>query len=261
MKKLAIAASIAALSLSATSQAHFQLMYTPESMLSSPATVDMKLVFGHPMENGHIMDMEKPEAFSVTFKGKQTDLLPTLKSITWTGPDNTAKAYQTDYKIRRNGDYIFALTPTPYYEKGEDVYIQQITKRFINKSGMPTGWEAPLGLKTEIVPLNKPYQVLAGSTFSGQLLSKGKPIAGAECEIEFLNTDIDSKTNAFGKATHREAPGAAIVAITDPNGVFTFGIPKAGKWGFACLGSGPETEYKGKELSQDAVIWIEAKDI
>jgi len=261
MNKLAIAVGTAALSLSAASQAHFQMIYTPESMLAKPATLDMKLVFGHPMENGHVMDMEKPQEFSVYFKGKKTDLLPTLKPIEWTGPDNKAKAYQANYKVRRNGDYIFTLTPTPYYEKGEDVFIQQITKRFINKSGMPTGWEEPLGLKTEIVPLNKPYQVLAGSTFSGQLLSEGKPVAGAECEVEFLNTDIDSKANAFAKGTRRAAPDAAIVAMTDANGVFTFGIPKAGKWGFACLGSGPDSQYKGKELSQDAVIWIEAKDI
>lgn len=261
MNKIALAVSSAALAFSAASNAHFQLIHTPDSMYDEPTTLDMKLVFGHPMENGHVMDMEKPEAFSVTFKGKQTDLLPKLKPIEWTGPDNTAKAFEVEYKVRRNGDYIFALTPAPYYEKGEDIYIQQITKRFINKSAMPTGWEEPLGLKTEIVPLNKPYQVLAGSTFSGQLLSEGKPVAGAECEIEFINTDIDSKANAFGKETHRDAPEAALVAITDENGVFTFGIPTEGQWGFACLGTGPDKEHKGKELSQDAVIWIEAKSL
>jgi cobalt/nickel transport protein len=45
------------------------------------------------------------------------------------------------------------------------------------------------------------------------------------------------------------------------DGEFTFGIPKAGWWGFAALGVGPDSEYKGKELSQDAVIWVQAKDM
>ncbi|KHT38460.1 DUF4198 domain-containing protein [Vibrio sp. 16] len=261
MKKLSLAVGVAALSLSAASQAHFLLMHTPTSQLDAPTTVDMKVVFGHPMDNGHVMDIEKPEALTVTFKGKKTDLLETLQPIEWTGPDNKAKAFELEYKIRRNGDYIFAATPAPYYEGGEDIYIQQITKRYINKGGLPTGWEKPLGLKTEIVPKNKPYQVLAGSTFTGQLLSEGKPAAGVECEIEFLNTDIDSKANAFGKGTHRSTPASAIVAITDDNGMFTFGVPTAGKWGFACLGSGPDKEFKGKELSQDAVLWIEAQDL
>lgn len=261
MKKIALVAGAVALTLSAASQAHFQLMYTPTSQLEKPTTLDMKLVFGHPMDNGHVMDMGQPEELFVVFKDKKTDLLKDLKKITWTGHDNKADAYQLEYKARRNGDYIFGMVPAPYYEGGEDIYIQQITKRYINKGAMPTGWDAPLGLKTEIVPKNKPYQVIAGSTFTGQLLSEGKPAAGVECEIEFLNTDIDTKANAFGKDTHREPPASAIVAITDDAGMFTFGVPKAGKWGFACLGSGPDKEFKGKELSQDAVLWIEAQDL
>ena len=35
-------------------------------------------------------------------------------------------------------------------------------------------------------------------------------------------------------------------------------IPREGFWGFAALGAGPQKEYKGKALSQDAVIWIRA---
>lgn len=261
MNKLTLLAGAAALSLSATSQAHFQLMYTPTSQIEKPTTLDMKLVFGHPMENGHTMNMDKPEEFFAIFKDKKTDLLGDLKKIAWESHGKKADAYQAEYKIKRNGDYLFGLVPAPYYEGGEDIYIQQITKRVINKGAMPTGWDQPIGLKTEIVPKNKPYQIFAGSTFTGQLLSSGKPAAGIECEIEFINTDIDTKTNSFATKTNGPTPASAMVAITDDNGMFTFGIPKAGKWGFACLGSGPDTEYKGKELSQDAVIWIEAQDL
>ncbi|WP_087026297.1 DUF4198 domain-containing protein [Thaumasiovibrio subtropicus] len=261
MNKLALSVGAAALAVSASSFAHFQLLHTPEAMVDKPTTVDMKLVFGHPMDNGHVMDMGQPEAFFVDFKGKRTDLIPALKAVTWTGPDNQAAAYQVSHKIQRNGDYVFALTPAPYYEKGEDIYIQQITKRVINKAGLPTGWDQPLGLKTEIVPKNKPYQILAGSTFTGQLLSEGKPAAGVECEIEFINTKVDQAANAFSKDNFREPPASALVAITDDNGMFTFGIPTAGQWGFACLGSGPDTEHEGKELSQDAVLWIDVIDL
>ena len=51
------------------------------------------------------------------------------------------------------------------------------------------------------------------------------------------------------------------MAIADANGVFTFGVPKAGFWGFAALGTGSTKEFKGKELSQDAVVWIRAFDL
>jgi cobalt/nickel transport protein len=45
------------------------------------------------------------------------------------------------------------------------------------------------------------------------------------------------------------------------DGEFTFTLPKAGFWGFCALGVGSDKEYKGKELSQDAVIWVEAKEM
>lgn len=255
---ITLLASAAALGVGAA-QAHFQLLYTPEVMLENPAEIDLKLVFGHPMENGHVMDMGEPVEFFVQFKEEKTDLKDSLKPITWQGPDNTAAAYEASYRIRRNGDYVFVVVPTPYHEESEGVYIQQITKSYVNKGAMPTSWNEPLGLPTEIVPLNKPYQVFAGGTFTGQLLSEGKPAAGVECEIEYINTGIDMETNAFDKAPRGDVPDTAIVAITDANGLFTFGIPAPGVWGFACLGSGPVKEHEGKELSQDAVIWINAR--
>lgn len=258
MKKRLAGVALAAFAMSTAAHAHFQLLYTPDVMLEKAQEIPLKLMFGHPMENGHAMDMEVPLAFDVYFKGKKKDLLPSLKPIMWKGAHNESKAFETTYKIKRNGDYIFALTPAPYYEGSEDIYIQQITKSFVNKA-MPTNWNEPVGLPVEIVPLNKPYQNFVGGTFTGQLLSEGKPAAGVECEIEYINPRIDVEANAFSKEADGPVPDSAIVAMTDPNGMFTFGLPRAGTWGFACMGAGPDTEYKGKELSQDAVLWIDVK--
>lgn len=259
MKTSARIAAAVATTLAGTAQAHFQLLYTPDVLLEQPADIPLVLVFGHPMENGHVMDMGEPETFFVHFKGEQTDLKDSLKAVAWSGTgEETADAYTASYKVRRNGDYIFALTPAPYLEAAEDIYIQQITKTILNKGAMPTGWNEPIGLKTEIVPMTKPYQTFAGGTFTGQLLSSGEPAAGVECEIEYINSDVDLEGHAFSKEIKGPVPPTAIVAITDDNGMFTFGIPRPGTWGFACLGSGPDKQYQGKELSQDAVLWIHA---
>ncbi|NVK19435.1 MAG: DUF4198 domain-containing protein [Methylocystaceae bacterium] len=255
---LACAASIFAAS---AANAHFQLVYTPDSNIEKPAELPLKLVFGHPMENGHTMDMDKPLEFYSVFKGKKTDLLDTLKPITFTGTSNSGKAYEGSIKIKRNGDYGVVLVPSPYMEKSEDIYIQQITKVILNKGTAPTDWNEPMGLKTEILPLNKPYGAIVGSTFSGVVLKEGKPAAGVEIEIEHMTAEPDmtaNKPSSDASATH---PGGTIVAISDQNGQFSFGIPKAGYWGFAALGSGPDTEFNGKELSQDAVLWIQAFDL
>ncbi len=261
-KKTATAALIAA-SLFAVpaAEAHFQLVYTPETQIARPGNVPVKLIFWHPFENGHAMDMGVPLEFYAVNRGEKIDLMDTLKQTVFHGAENDAIAYDASVPVKRAGDYVLALTPAPYYEESEDIYIQQITKSYLNRAEMPTDWSEPLGLKTEILPLNKPANTIVGSTFTGRVLSEGQPVAGAEIEIEYMAAEPDMETSATGTPTASPLPGGSIVAISDDNGIFTFGIPKAGFWGFAALGSGPETEYDGKELSQDAVIWIRAYDL
>ncbi|MCK4620789.1 MAG: DUF4198 domain-containing protein [Desulfuromonadales bacterium] len=252
--------------------AHFQMLYTPESALEKGTTIELREVFTHPFADEHTMDMGKQhdsdklagvEAFYVINKDKKKDLLGTLQSITWKGNHNSGAAYQSQYKAKRMGDHLFVLQPAPYYEAGEGIYIQQITKMIVNVAGAPTDWDKELGLKAEIVPLTKPYSIWTGSTFTGIVKSNGEPVPFAEIEVEYLNHDVDLENNAMGPA-YVEAPQDSFVTLgikADANGQFTFGLPKAGWWGFCALGAGSDKEYKGKELSQDAVIWVQVKDM
>ena len=255
-----------------SSFAHFQMLYTPESALEKGTTIELREVFTHPFADEHTMDMGKQhdakenspvEAFYVINKGKKKDLLNTLKSITWKGTHNSAAAYKSQYKAKRMGDHLFVLQPAPYYEAGEDIYIQQITKMIVNVAGAPTNWDKELGLKAEIVPLVKPYSIWTGSTFTGIVKSNGEAVPFAEIEVEYLNRDVNLDTNAMGK-TLVEPPQDSFVTIgikADKDGKFTFGLPKAGWWGFCALGAGSDTKHKGKELSQDAVIWVQVTDM
>ncbi|PHO09749.1 nickel transporter [Malaciobacter canalis] len=260
MKKILIS-SIAATVLATSAFAHFQMLYTDNMALPKGKTVEFKHVFTHPFADEHTMDMAGVEEFYVINKGKKKDLMKSLNSITFQGNHNKAKAYESKYKARRMGDHILVLKPKPYYEKNEDAYIQQITKTIINVAGTPTDWDSELGLKAEIVPLTKPYAIWEGGSFTGIVKSKGKVVPYAEIEVEYLNRDVDTKNNKMGK-DRVTAPQDSFVTMTikaNKDGEFTFAIPKAGQWGFCALGVGPDKEYKGKELSQDAVIWVEAK--
>jgi cobalt/nickel transport protein len=162
------------------------------------------------------------------------------------------------------GDNVFCLVPSPYYEKEEDVYIQQITKMVVNTAGFPTDWDAEIGLSAEIVPLDKPYALWTGNVFRGVVKSDGKPVPHAQIEVEYLNHQPLTDYNAFAKQGEVSAPQDAFVTMTikaNVNGEFAFGIPRAGWWGFCALGAGPQTKHNGKELSQDAVIWVQARDM
>jgi len=261
LKKSIVKVSLAVAIISSSAGAHFQMVYTPNTALEKAGTIELKHVFTHPFADEHTMDMAGVEEFYVIHKDKKTDLASSLKPITFKGNANSGKGFENSFKAQRMGDYIFVMTPKPYLEKNEDAYIQQITKTIINVAGAPTGWDSELNLKAEIVPLTKPYAIWEGGSFTGIVKSNGKPVPYAEVEVEYLNHDVNMKENKMGKAKVT-APQDSFVTMgikANKDGEFTFSIPKAGFWGFAALGVGPDKEYEGKELSQDAVIWVEAK--
>lgn len=268
-KKLAaFVAGAAIFGSAAAASAHFQMIYTPESAMTKGGNIPLKLVFTHPFEAGYTMDMGEPEEFFVVrSRGEneptRTDLKESLKPITWKSLTNEGKAYETTYQAR-GGDHTFVLIPEPYWEEGDGFYIKQNTKVILNVGGEPGAWSEPVGVPTEIVPLAKPYDRWTGNVFQGQVLFEGKPVPNAEVEVEFLNYEPLIDKNAFAKKGEVEAPQAAFVLQTifaDDNGVFTYGIPRAGWWGFAALDLDPDYTYKDKKCSRDAVIWLQAKDM
>lgn len=263
-KAVAVLAGVLTLAMTIPAMAHFQMIYTPDSALEKAQPIDLKLVFTHPFEAGHTMDMGQPEQFFVVRKEKKKDLLRTLKPVTWTSLTNSGAAYETSYKLRGMGDNVFCLVPSPYLEKEEDCYIQQITKMMVNTGGFPTDWDAEIGLPAEIVPLDKPYALWTGNVFRGVVKSNGKPVPDAEIEVEYMNHQPMTDKNTFDAKAVVDAPQDAFVTMTikaNVNGEFSFGIPRSGWWGFCALGAGPVKEHKGKELSQDAVIWVQARDM
>jgi cobalt/nickel transport protein len=264
---------VALLAVPPLASAHFQMLYVQEAALERGAPVDMALVFTHPFAGGPTMAMGVPRAFRVfsqrgdDAKPVETDLRKYLKPIDWQGVGNHAAAYQAALPreiVRSQGDYVFVLEPEPYLEKEEDKYIQQFTKLVMNVGGVPGNWSDLVGLPAEIQPLNKPYANWVGGVFRGIVLSEGKPVPFAEIEIEYVNHTPNLGTNAFAADAAVTAPHPAYGNMSiraDANGVFALGLPRAGWWGVCALHVGPLTEHAGKPLSQDAVLWIEAKDM
>ncbi|MCR4667380.1 MAG: DUF4198 domain-containing protein [Desulfovibrio sp.] len=271
-KTLAALLGVGMLACTTPASAHFMMTYTPETVLPKAKDIEMRIVFTHPAEAGHTMDMGGVKEFYAIHKrgdsdAKKIDLKASLKEITWTNPESSNKAYAatiTKKDIRSMGDYMFVMVPGYYFEKEEGAYMQQIAKLLVNVGGIPGNWNEPAGLPCEIVPMSKPYGLWTGNVFQAQVLSEGKPVANAEIEVEYMSHKPDLKKNALAKKSNVDYPNDVLVTqtiVTDSNGVFSFGLPKAGWWGFAALGVGPDKQHEGKELSQDAVIWVQAVDM
>ena len=228
--------------------AHFGMVIPSENSISPQnKNVRLTLSFSHPFEKLG-MDFVKPEKFYMVREGAETDLLNSLKQTTVM--DHTA--WQTGVEIKRPGVYWFVMQPAPYWEPVEDVYIIHYTKTVIAAFGDDQGWDQPLGLATEIVPMLRPFGNYAGNSFTGKVLLKGKPVANGEVEVELYNQDSYLVAPSDYHITQ--------VVKTDENGVFTFTCPRPGWWGFAALNEAdytikaPDGTDKGVELG--AVLWI-----
>ncbi len=260
-----VAASVSLIATS--SNAHFQMIHADEYLRDKGGSVTLNMPFTHPSHGAPMMEMaEKPVSFKLKHREKEEDLTDSLKEISWAEPDGktSAKAWQADTKFKRLGDYVLSLEPAPYFEKSEDKYIQQFTKVVFNVGGLPTDWDQPTGAQFEIVPDIAPYAVYAGGLFSGVVLVDGKPYPSAEIEVEYLNHVPKADNSGFEAAAAITYPNDYMNIQTiksDAEGRFMFVPPVPGYWGFAALDLDDDKQYEGKELSQDAVLWIQAHEL
>jgi len=243
--------------------AHFGTITPSDDIVTQDdsKTLKLQIKFIHPMEL-HYMEMVKPKQFGVVHDGKKTDLLNSLQATKGKSPDQNEKFtfWTTDYKIRRPGDYTFYVEPTPYWEPAEDLFIVHYTKVCVNALGLEKGWDQPVGLETEIVPMTRPYGLWTGNLFTGQVLLKGKPVPFAEVEIEYLNESPENISVVIPPAD----PYVTQVVKADANGVFSYAMPRAGWWGFSALSKAEwKLKYDGKEKGVEigAVYWVHTRDM
>lgn len=228
---------------------HFGMLIPSTSMLTQKScrTIILELSFCHPHE-GLGLFMEKPADFAVFHNGKKKDLLSSLLEVKLMGK----KGWKAEYEIKRPGVYYFYTEPQPYWEATEDCYIIHYTKTAVGAFGSQKGWDAELGLKTEIVPLTRPFGLYAGNNFRGIVKLDGKPVPFAEVEVEFYNQD--KKIQAENDYMITQCVKA------DQNGVFSYTPPAAGWWGFAALNTSKDKlKYKGneKDVELGAIMWVE----
>jgi len=228
--------------------AHYGMVIPSDSMViqGDDKTITLEFSFSHPFE-GIGMDLAKPKTVSVISGDHKQNLMNKLKEIKVMGK----KAWKTEYRINRPGVYQFFMEPEPYWEPVEDCFIIHYTKTVVTAFEDDERWDEEIGLKTEIVPLSKPFGLFAGNLFQGIVKLNGKPVPYAEVEVEYYNED--------GKS-HAPTPYMITQTIkADQNGVFSYAVPKAGWWGFAALNTADfKLKMKGqkKDVELGAVIWV-----
>jgi len=236
-------------------KAHFLVLLPSEDVVDSPEDSELTfdIQFTHPMEQGPVMPMESPVQFFVAQAGKRVDLLATLQPRRLQGQP----AFSIRYRLENPGDHVFAIEPAPYWEKLEKKWIIHYTKVVVNFMGDEGDWAKPVGLPVEIQPLTRPYGLWSGNCFRGIVLHNGQPVPYADVEVEYWN--IDKKVLPPNDAFVTQ------VIKTDGQGVFCYGIPRAGWWGFAALVEGPEKrpapDGQPADVELGGVIWVRTLDM
>ncbi len=233
--------------------AHFLVLIPEYDVIEKGRkSVTLEAKFTHPMEGGPHMEFNIAEsAFFV--KGEkytlnwQKKLIPSTK-----GSLKKVSMYTGSITINKPGIYRIFVNSSPYFESSEGKYIQQMAKVIISALGIEEGWDEPIGLKVEIIPLVKPFGLWEGNTFKGRVLIDGKPAKNIEVEVEYMNTK-GIKPPVESLITQ--------VVKTDENGYFEYTIPWAGWWGFSAVteqGSIKGPDNKEYPLEIDGVIWVKA---
>jgi len=228
--------------------AHYGMVIPSDPMVGQEEgrSVALTLSFSHPFERDGMV-LERPVSLGVTHDGETTDLMPRLEEATVMDEPG----YTLEVPLERPGGYVFHMEPQPYWEPAEDAFIVHFTKTVVAAYGDDEGWDAEIGLPTEIVPLSKPFGLWEGNVFQGIVKLDGEPVPNAEVEVEFYNEG--------GEAT---APDPLMITQTvkaDGNGVFTYAPPGPGWWGFAALNTADYTlEQDGEEkpVELGAVLWV-----
>ncbi|MGD8836207.1 MAG: DUF4198 domain-containing protein [Desulfobacteraceae bacterium] len=228
--------------------AHFGMVIPSDTMImqNDARTVEVVFSFSHPMEFIG-MNLARPKAVKVMAGGRHMDLIQQLQPA----KVMDRPSWKLNYAVKRPGIYVFYMEPQPYWEPAEDCFIVHHTKTVVTAFGIDDGWDAEVGLKTEIVPISKPYGLYSGNLFQGVVKLNGKPVPHSTVEVEFYNQNGDA-----------EAPTDIMVTQTvkaDANGLFSYCVPAAGWWGFAALNaSDQKIKYQGedKDVELGAVIWV-----
>ena len=221
-----------------TSVAHYNMLIPDKAWANKGEKVTFTYQFGHPYEH-ELFDAPKPVSLVLlTPKGKKEilDIEKILTKIELPGADGKkVTAWQFAYTPAERGDHTFVLK-TAKIKHEDNTFLKDVVRVVLHVQTQ-NGWDtmtAPFERGYDIRPYTRPYGLLPGMVFRGQLVvhydSKWSPplfAEGTTVEIEKYN----------GKAVKNLPPDELVTfrARTDQIGFFVATLPEPGWWGITAL--------------------------
>ena len=233
---------------------YFTILRANPPLVSDPKfqELNVSIAFGHPFAQT-ATDMDLVQMFAAIRypleEGGQAvrrEFLDTLKPAKYL----KKKSWGGTIPLHDPGLYQLVMETRPYWEEKQGIFLQQFAQTLVPVQGCEYGWDVPVGLKLEILPLTRPFGLTAPALFTGRVLLDGKILPDTQVRIEYLNEDKRIVPGPYHQ-TQR--------VRTDERGVFSFVCPHQGWWGFAAVTKGdplrgPDGQPKSTELS--GVLWL-----
>lgn len=221
---------------------------------SSPVIAKIRDVISLTYGRGHLYNPKWEEA----------PVPDSIKAYTFDGiiENLTDKAHKDgltmklDYPVYHAGD-TWIVFHFPLEWSAHDMGWTETTVRTIIHLGLSKGWEEPLGIPLEIVPLTRPYGILPGDAFRVQLLHEGKPLSGAAIYAEkYFMPPLKTKHPSdviITRTVHTDSIGTATVTLNSPGWWILFTAYEKGDLS--------KDDKEGPVLIQDALwVYVEKRD-
>ena len=205
-----------------------------------------------PVQGDKPADANAPDAPTPPpFVQESEELLGDIEEIRYLGE----KSWATHVALSKPGLYTLIAETRPRYSEERQLFEQDLVKTMLPVFRVQDGWYAPIGLNFEIVPLTRPFGLMAPAYFSGKVLMGNSPYANMTVKAMRLNT------NKRGLPTrwHEEQ-----LLRTNEAGEFAFVCPMEGWWCFMAstvVGTplkGPDNLFKPLELR--TLFWTYVDD-
>ncbi len=197
--------------------------------------------------------MDMPQSFAMIFYGDsggeepvRKDLLGDIEEIRYLDQ----RAWGANVALAEPGLYQFLLEGKPFWDEKKDKYFQQNVKLYLPVLSDGAGWDNTVTRGLEIIPLTRPYGLMAPAFFSARVVNDGKDVSGARVKAGRIN---------IGKKSAPSRWHNYLETRTSQEGVFSFVLNQAGWWYCEAIIQGEPlkgTDGKMKELKKSAVIWV-----
>jgi len=206
--------------------AHMPILIPEAALVPRGEPVALRYQFGHPYEVELAATARPARVLAHPPQGAAVDLGASLAPQ---GPE-AERSWSLSYTPKDRGDHVVTLESAPVEHDGE-TWVDHV--KLVLHCGVEQGWDRDLGQPGEFVPLTRPYGLPVGVAFRATLVAgEGEargPVAGAQVQLEYLNTEAPGelppepfvtrveKTNALGElcATF-DRPGWWILAAELP---------------------------------------------